>query len=152
MAVSTLCQQQKLPSLCAYLSATVSRCQGICAAAASAVRNFSECIDKVGSLLRAQASDARNRRATEAMLFIRLAYTFNQDAYLAAFAKRLGLKGLVASTINLFRQVLMTAAIRTLEEDIPIVHQPVNVSKWPPSPISQTILCCNSCARWPIAL
>jgi hypothetical protein len=113
---------------------------------------FSECIDKVGSLLRAQASDARNRRATEAMLFIRLAYTFNQDAYLAAFAKRLGLKGLVASTINLFRQVLMTAAIRTLEEDIPIVDQPVNVSKWPPSPISQTTLCCNSCARWPIAL
>jgi hypothetical protein len=32
MAESTQCQQQKLSSLCADLSATVSRCQGICAA------------------------------------------------------------------------------------------------------------------------
>ena len=152
MAVSTLCQQQKLPGLCAYLSATVSRCQGICAAAASAVRNLLR-MHRQGRFAAAGAGERRAKQAGDGGHAIHPAGVHLQSGRLSCgFAKRLGLKGLVASTINLFRQVLMTAAIRTLEEDIPIVDQPVNVSKWPPSPISQTTLCCNSCARWPIAL
>ena len=62
MAVSTLCQQQKLPSLCAYLSATVSRCQGICAAAASAVRNLLR-MHRQGRFAAAGAGERRAKQA-----------------------------------------------------------------------------------------
>ncbi len=83
MAVSTLCHSKSClvcVLICRPLSADVKE---YAQRRHRLFETFSECIDKVGSLLRAQASDARNRRATEAMLFIRLAYTFNQDAYLA---------------------------------------------------------------------
>lgn len=74
---------------------------------------FSECLHKVAFLQQAQANNARSAEAAQ---FISLAYTFNQDTDLAAFAKRIDLKSdLVRSTVNLFRQRLMLAAMRTLD-------------------------------------
>ena len=52
----------------------------------------------------------------EAAQFISLAYTFNQDADIGEFAKLLSLKSeLSATSVNLFRQLLMLAAMRTLD-------------------------------------
>ncbi len=73
---------------------------------------FSECLQKVTSLQQAQANNARSAEAAQ---FISLAYTFNQDADLAAFAKRVGLKFEFLPFVNSFRQVLMIAAMRTLD-------------------------------------
>lgn len=49
---------------------------------------FSECLEKVALLQQAQVNNARSAEAAQ---FISLAYTFNQDADLATFAKRLDL-------------------------------------------------------------
>ncbi|MET4297060.1 hypothetical protein ABIB06_007653 [Bradyrhizobium sp. LB8.2] len=71
---------------------------------------FSECLQKIAVLQQAQANNARSAEAAQ---FISLAYTFNQDTDLAAFAKRVDLKS--GLELNLFRQVLMIAAMRTLD-------------------------------------
>jgi hypothetical protein len=74
---------------------------------------FSECLQKVALLQQVQTQKARTAEAAQ---FVSLAYTFNRDADLGAFAKRIGLKSALSATgINLYRQVLMIAAIRTLD-------------------------------------
>ena len=73
---------------------------------------FSECLERVASLQQAQANSSRSAEAAQ---FVSLAYTFNQDADLAAFAKRADLKFPLSPYVNTFRQVLMIAAIRTLD-------------------------------------
>ncbi|MBR0710147.1 hypothetical protein [Bradyrhizobium liaoningense] len=72
---------------------------------------FSECLEKVALLKQAQA---QQMRSAEAAQFISLAYTFNQDADLAAFAKRVDLNSDLSLT-SIFRQTLMIAAMRTLD-------------------------------------
>ncbi|MET4331354.1 hypothetical protein ABIB80_007214 [Bradyrhizobium sp. i1.15.2] len=73
---------------------------------------FSECLQKVPLLQKAQVNNARS---AEAVQFISLAYSFNQVADLAVFAKRVDLKSELAVPLNLFRQTLMIAAMRTLD-------------------------------------
>lgn len=73
---------------------------------------FSECLQKVAWLQQAQANNARSAEAAQ---FISLAYTFNQDSDLVVFAKRIGLKLELSPFVNSFRQVLMIAAMRTLD-------------------------------------
>lgn len=73
---------------------------------------FSECLEKVALLQQAQANKARSAEAAQ---FISLAYTFNQDTDLAAFARRIDLKSELSPFVNSFRQVLMIAAMRTLD-------------------------------------
>lgn len=81
---------------------------------------FSECLRIVALLRQAQANNARS---AEAVQFISLAYTFNQVTDLAAFAKRVDLKSELAIAVNLFRQNLMIAAMRTLDGlDDPILQ------------------------------
>ena len=83
---------------------------------------FSECLQKVALLQQAQANNARSAEAAQ---FISLAYTFNQDTDLAAFAKRVDLKLELSPFVNSFRQVLMIAAMRTLDgRNDPILSQP----------------------------
>lgn len=72
---------------------------------------FSDCLDGVTLLQQAQAN---NSRSAEAAQLISLAYIFNRDADLAMFAKWVDLKSELSLT-NHFRQVLMIAAMRTLD-------------------------------------
>jgi len=71
---------------------------------------FSECLQKITLLQQAQANNARS---AEAAVFISLAFTFNQDTDLAAFAKRVDLKSELSA--NVLRKFLMIAALRTLD-------------------------------------
>ncbi|WP_454652297.1 hypothetical protein [Bradyrhizobium liaoningense] len=59
-------------------------------------------------------AQAEQMRSAEAAQFISLAYTFNQDTDLAAFANRVDLNSDLSLT-NIFRQTLMIAAMRTLD-------------------------------------
>jgi hypothetical protein len=73
---------------------------------------FSECLQQVALLRQAQTQKARS---AEAEHFISLAYTFNQDRDLGAFAKLVSPRaGVSAVAINTFRQLTMVAAMRTL--------------------------------------
>jgi hypothetical protein len=72
---------------------------------------FSECLDNVALLQQAQAQKIN---WAEAKYFIILAYTFNQDRDLGAFARLVSPRAGV-SALATFRQLLMIAAIRTLD-------------------------------------
>lgn len=74
---------------------------------------FSECLQKVAQLQQAQT---QNARTAEAAQFIGLALTFNENSDTPEFAKRIGMKlELSAISLNIFRQMLMIAALRTLD-------------------------------------
>ena len=74
---------------------------------------FSECLQNVALLQQAQTQKAR---PAEAEYFISLAYTFNQDHDLGAFAKLVTPRaGVSAGTLNTFRQLMMVAAMRALD-------------------------------------
>lgn len=74
---------------------------------------MSECLQKVILLQQAQAL---NSRMGEAAQFISLAYAFNDDSYLAAYTKRVGMRSEHAlSSAKALRQVLMVAALRALD-------------------------------------
>ena len=74
---------------------------------------FSRCLQTAASLQQAQTQKARS---AEAEYFIILAYTFNQDHDLGAFAKLVSPRaGVSAFTLNTFRQLFMVAAMRTLD-------------------------------------
>ncbi|MET4493104.1 hypothetical protein [Bradyrhizobium sp. LA7.1] len=73
----------------------------------------SDCLQKVAQLQQAQTQDARTAEAAQ---FISLALTFNENSDSPEFAKRIGMKSeLSAISLNIFRQVLMIAALRTLD-------------------------------------
>jgi hypothetical protein len=84
---------------------------------------YSDCLKTVALLQQAQTIGARTAEAAQ---FISLAANFNHDSDLAAFAKRVGLKSeLSATSVNLFRRILMIAALRTLDgRTDPILSQP----------------------------
>jgi hypothetical protein len=74
---------------------------------------FSDCLQSVALLRQAQTQKARS---AEAEYFISLAYTFNQDRDLGAFAKLVSPQaGVSAFALNTFRQLFMVAAMRTLD-------------------------------------
>ena len=74
---------------------------------------FSRCLQTAASLQQAQTQKARS---AEAEYFILLAYTFNQDHDLGAFAKLVTPRaGVSAGTLNTFRQLMMVAAMRALD-------------------------------------
>jgi len=74
---------------------------------------FSECLQNVALLQQAQTQKAR---PAEAEYFISLAYTFNQDHDLGAFAKLVSPRaGVSAGALNTFRQLMMVAAMRALD-------------------------------------
>jgi hypothetical protein len=84
---------------------------------------FSECLKKVAQLQQAQTQD---ERTAEAAHFISLALTFNENSDSPEFAKRIGMKmEFSAIGLNVFRQVLMIAALRTLDGGTdPILSRP----------------------------
>jgi hypothetical protein len=74
---------------------------------------FSRCLQTAALLQQAQTQKARS---AEAQHFIMLAYTFNQDRDLGAFAKLVSPRaGVSAGALNTFRQLMMVAAMRTLD-------------------------------------
>jgi hypothetical protein len=73
---------------------------------------FSDCLQSAALLRQAQTQKARS---AEAEYFIGLAYTFNEDRDLGAFAKLVSPRaGVSAGALNTFRQLFMVAAMRTL--------------------------------------
>ncbi len=84
---------------------------------------FSECLQKVAPLQQAQTQGSRTAEAAQ---FISLALTFNENSDSPEFAKRIGMKfELSAITLNVFRQILMIAALRTLDGGTePILSHP----------------------------
>ena len=82
---------------------------------------FSQCVQAAASLQQAQSQKARS---AEAKYFISLAYTLNQDDDLDTFAKLVSPRaGVSALALSTFRQLMMIAAMRTLDGNTDPIFQ-----------------------------